>query len=1449
MAENLGEAKGYVTLDISNFQNNIKILNNLATAVENTLTKLEAMSQQLNNSVSQSFNAVSTAARNLDNNLSGAGTALNNSVSQISNSTQNLATNTAESASSVTALQSVTQQLVGTVQALGVAIQQMTSSAQQVSSSTDQMQVAVTRVSTGFNTAGTAAEEFAQRLQETRTHLGNTEQQSQKTTTAVKAMESAFKSALSGLKKLFVAVGAAFTGAVTASAAIGSSFEASMSQVASTMGITVEEIQNGSEAYEALSNSAQEWGAKTKFSATEAAEALNYLALAGYTVEEATNTLPKVLNLAAAGGMELARASDMVTDSAAALGLGIDEIDKLIDQMAVTSQKSNTNVAQLGEGILTVGGTAKILSGGITELNTALGILADNGIKGAEGGTALRQIILNLTTPTDKAAKKMAELGISVFDAQDNIRGLNEVFRDLNETLKYASDQKRMDALGTIFDARQLKSATALMANYGERWDELSGYIDASAGSADGMAKTLNNNLKGALEEMSSAAEGVAIRVYEVFKEPLTNAIKQATSAINQLEEAIQDPKFQASLKSIADTTADLVENVLTALATTILPALTHAISFLIDNFGALIAAFGTFAVAVVAYNASMLAAAAKTAILTLAQESLTVAMLANPFTAVAAALAALVAGIGIAINKYNEQTEAIRAQHPEYQESIDLINEQKQALADLTQNTDNLVQAEQEKAEQVKVLVERLNNYVDSSGRVVSNETAVKEIIEEINSIYPDFIQYTNEQIQNYDTLNQKLQTTTELMRLQALQQGNMELYQEAAKIYAEAAAKQDQLAENTKKATQEYEDAVTALTEHDAEASLSPSWWKKNTELEQTLIVAKENLELAKQAEEENKTVTEQSLETMKQYEDQMAQAESNIIKAKLDAGQEVEGIYQTEAEARTAIAKQQGEKQAEELKQIYEKQAEEEQRIQDEMYSKLDEIDRKYNTHKITDEGDYYEQRLKVLEEYQDRESEEWWKLYDKDEKKLKTYNEKKQKEQEQQNKEWLQQQKEAAKDEIHQLDVALASEELTQSEYYDRLELLLTRWKDKGIDLWNEYDTKIIEGRKQLSKETEKADKKAAEASFKTWSETIDNTIGKYKDKATEISKNQAKLESDLNNYAKLYVKTAKTIRDKSTLKTTTQEVMEVSSKSLKEQIKALETYKKNLETLKEKGASDELINEIVGMGVEEGSQFAAELSKKGEKEVAAYGKLYSDLQKSNKEFSEKFYKTQLDDLQTDFIDEMKNKFKNLPADFTLVGEDTVSGFIQGLEKEQSNATGVMETLMGNVVDMAKSALDIHSPSKEFEKIGEYTVQGQIDGVTNKSQDLLDAYTQLGKSSIQSMLDGMKSSWSEVSNWLTSSLRAFYQAFAQQEMASILPTGMLTSPNGAAVQMGYLPSYTQPQQSLTQEDITNAIKAAQPDGDVVLKVDKTTFGQIARDSLNSLAKDSGNLGIQN
>lgn len=147
-----------------------------------------------------------------------------------------------------------------------------------------------------------------------------------------------------------------------------------------------------------LSELVKKMGAETAFSAKKCVEALNYLALAGYDTQQMCDTLPTVLNLAAAGGIDLAAASDMVTDAMSALGMGVDKAEMMVDQMAKTASTTNTSVAQLGEGILTIGATAKSVKGGTAELNTALGILANNGIKGAEGGTHLRNVILFLQT-------------------------------------------------------------------------------------------------------------------------------------------------------------------------------------------------------------------------------------------------------------------------------------------------------------------------------------------------------------------------------------------------------------------------------------------------------------------------------------------------------------------------------------------------------------------------------------------------------------------------------------------------------------------------------------------------------------------------------------------------------------------------------------------------------------------------------------------------------------------------------------------------------------------------------------------------------------------------------------------------------------------------------------------------------------------------------------------
>lgn len=350
-----------------------------------------------------------------------------------------------------------------------------------------------------------------------------------------KRLKAAGATAAKTLAAGFATTTAALGGLGTYAVRVGSQFEASMSQVAATMGLTASEIAAGSKDYELLEKAAKAAGSTTKFSASESAEALNYLALAGYDAAKSVATLPTVLNLAAAGGLDLAYASDMVTDSMSALGEMAGTTTEFADKLAKASQKSNTSVAQLGEAILTVGGTAKDLAGGTTELNTALGILADNGVKGAEGGTALRNMILSLSAPTNTAAKKMQELGLEVFDAQGNLRPLNEIFQDLHNTLGTMTSENRTKVLSELFNKVDLKSVNALLDNCGGRFDELSGYIDAADGAAAAMAETMNDNLKGRLAEFNSALEGLGINLYANIANPLKDAVELATGYIGQL--------------------------------------------------------------------------------------------------------------------------------------------------------------------------------------------------------------------------------------------------------------------------------------------------------------------------------------------------------------------------------------------------------------------------------------------------------------------------------------------------------------------------------------------------------------------------------------------------------------------------------------------------------------------------------------------------------------------------------------------------------------------------------------------------------------------------------------------------------------------------------------------------------------------------------------------------
>ena len=344
---------------------------------------------------------------------------------------------------------------------------------------------------------------------------------------------------ISGVGTKLLPVTAAVTGLGAAAVKTTSDFDTAMSQVQATMGVTkdaMSEVDGQTvNTMDTLRDLAKEMGAKTAFSASECAEALNYLALAGYNTQQMCDTLPTVLNLAAAGDIDLASASDMVTDAMSALGMGTDEATKMVDQMSKTASTTNTSVAQLGEGILTIGATAKSIKGGTAELNTALGILANNGIKGAEGGTHLRNVILSLQNPTDGAAKVMKELGVETYDSEGNMRSLNDILGDLNTSMDGMTSAEKSNIIATIFNKTDLASVNSLLANTGETWNSLQQGITDSAGAAQQMADTQLDNLSGQITILKSAVEGLAISFGEALMPTIRNIVAKIQSFVDWL--------------------------------------------------------------------------------------------------------------------------------------------------------------------------------------------------------------------------------------------------------------------------------------------------------------------------------------------------------------------------------------------------------------------------------------------------------------------------------------------------------------------------------------------------------------------------------------------------------------------------------------------------------------------------------------------------------------------------------------------------------------------------------------------------------------------------------------------------------------------------------------------------------------------------------------------------
>ena len=336
---------------------------------------------------------------------------------------------------------------------------------------------------------------------------------------------------------------------------VGSDFEAGMSEVAAISGATGKDL-------EALTAKAKEMGATTKFSATESAEALKYMAMAGWDTDKMLSGLPGVMNLAAASGENLGTVSDIVTDAMTAFGLSADKAGHFADVLAQASSKSNTNVGMMGETFKYVAPVAGALGYSVEDAAVAIGLMANSGIKSSQAGTALRQTLTRLAKPTDEVEAAMEDLGISLTDSEGNMKSLGEVMLDMRKGFKNLTKDQQAQYAASIAGQEGMSGLLAIVNASDEDFNTLTKAIQNSDGAAQSMADTMQDNLKGAVTIAKSALEGLGITVYEEISTPMKNAVETATEYTGQLQRAFEAKGIEGAVSTLGTVLASAATKV-----------------------------------------------------------------------------------------------------------------------------------------------------------------------------------------------------------------------------------------------------------------------------------------------------------------------------------------------------------------------------------------------------------------------------------------------------------------------------------------------------------------------------------------------------------------------------------------------------------------------------------------------------------------------------------------------------------------------------------------------------------------------------------------------------------------------------------------------------------------------------------------------------------------------
>ena len=352
------------------------------------------------------------------------------------------------------------------------------------------------------------------------------------------SMDSVGKKLTSAGKDLTTKVTLPIVGIGTAAVKASLEFEAAMDKVASLGNITGDE-------FERLRDLAMDMGAKTMYSATESAEALQYMALAGWSTEEMLVGLEPILKLAGAAGMDLGRASDIVTDGLTAMGMSANQAAHFADVLAIASSATNADVDQLGESFKYVAPLAGAMGYNIEDLSLALGLMANSGIKASQGGTSLRRMLQNLSDPTDAVASSMEKLGVSMFNPDGSAKSLYDLMVELRSSMKDLTDEEKAMHAATIAGSTGLSGLLAIVEASDKDFDDLTKAIYNADGAALSMYDTMTNNLKGTLDELMSALEALGISFGDLLAPIITDVVNTLQSLVEKLDALDETQKQQ----------------------------------------------------------------------------------------------------------------------------------------------------------------------------------------------------------------------------------------------------------------------------------------------------------------------------------------------------------------------------------------------------------------------------------------------------------------------------------------------------------------------------------------------------------------------------------------------------------------------------------------------------------------------------------------------------------------------------------------------------------------------------------------------------------------------------------------------------------------------------------------------------------------------------------------